>query len=362
MRWSKELEFCVNDPTSPFVLTLFATLLASDCRIASITVGSVLVFCELTAICWLILQEDFEGGVAKVREGISATLGVGESTLKLDDCWERYVKWKESWLVERAEGAATDEASLTKFEISAEGEEQGQGQGQGHSYRGNADVMLPTTAKQKRFLKNSRILDERMLKQVSRAFPHYVQRREIMKIYDSQTHCQGEGEMLKALVTFVSPSLTPFYPTHPPLIPEDEGLSNFYHAADGHSYTLLLLRDETDKIFGAFADEQWKDKGGSFYGGKDCFIFEWDVAGNFVVHTHKKAKAGSQKRAGNLFMIGSQDFLGMGSGEGGTFALYLDQDLSMGSSSPSIIFGNTKPISGLEEFVVENMEVWAFDI
>ena len=163
-----------------------------------------------------------------------------------------------------------------------------------------------------------------------------------------------------SLHQLASPCLTQLSQRSPN--PEDEGLDNFYHAADGHSYTLLLLRDETDKIFGAFADEQWKDKGGSFYGGKDCFIFEWDEAGNITVHMHKKAKAGSQKRAGNLFMIGSQDFLGMGSGEGGTFALYLDKDLSMGSSSPSIIFGNTKPISGVEEFVVENMEVWAFDL
>ena len=30
-------------------------------------------------------------------------------------------------------------------------------------------------------------------------------------------------------------------------------------------------------------------------------------------------------------MIGNQEFLGMGSGESGTFALYLDQDLCMGS-------------------------------
>lgn len=263
--------------------------------IKSLTVGSVEVFCELTTICWLILQDDFEGGLAKVREGFTATLccADGSKALRVEDCWDNYVKLKEGWLVRKAESGEEERGRV--LDVMGGG---GEGWGPQKVWEEGREFAKDGG----KFLKNSRILDEKMLKQISKDFPHYVQRRAIMKIYDSYQGTNGD----------------------------DDALATFYNSTDGHSYTLLLIRDETGKIFGAFADEQWRNKGDVFYGSKDCFIFEKNKAGKITVYRHPEEK-NAKRSVGNLFMIGNQEFLGMGSGESGTFALYLDQDLCMGS-------------------------------
>lgn len=165
-------------------------------------------------------------------------------------------------------------------------------------------------------------------------------------------------------------------------------LTDLYSLSSGYSYTLLLIRDETAKVFGAFLDAEWRNKGEGYYGGKDCFVFEFSIAkeghGSSIsnrpkalVHSYKKAKAVAAKEStsrsritamGNystpntLFMMSNEEFLGIGSGDGGGFALYLDRELSVGSSCATGTFGNKTYISGSEEFVVDLMEVWAFDI
>ena len=137
----------------------------------------------------------------------------------------------------------------------------------------------------------------------------------------------------------------------------DASLSKLYSCAEGHTYTVILLKAETGKIFGGFADEQWKSHEDSYFGSNDCFVFsfETDRAGREQIAVHKQRLG-----KGGKSLSANDDFCGMGSGLGGTFALYLDCELSMGSSNSSLTFGNSGSIAGSEEFVVEQLELWTF--
>jgi len=290
-------------------------------------VGAEDILLELTTICWLTLNDNFVGGLAGVREGMDATLGLvngpAHHARSLDDCWKGFVSWKETTLVKLAEAEAGVLAPLTKdaseskeyYVIPDSGSERG----------GLSIVAPPAKHAAPRFVKNSRLLDEKKLKLLSKNLPHYTQRREMLKIFDGSA--------------------------------SDASLSKLYTCAEGHAYTVLLLKAETGKTFGGYADEQWRNHGDSYFGSSDCFVFsfETDRAGREQIAVHKQRQG-----KGGKSLSANDDFCGMGSGLGGTFALYLDCELSMGSSNASVTFGNPVSIAGSEEFVIEQLELWAF--
>ncbi|XP_069813304.1 oxidation resistance protein 1 isoform X3 [Dendropsophus ebraccatus] len=111
---------------------------------------------------------------------------------------------------------------------------------------------------------------------------------------------------------------------------------------------LLVIKDSDGQIFGALASEPFKISD-CFYGTGETFLFTF--CPDFQVF---------KWTGDNMFFIkGDMDALAFGGG-GGEFALWLDGDLYHGRSHSCKTFGNTT-LSKKEDFIVQDIEIWAFE-
>ncbi|XP_063780383.1 oxidation resistance protein 1 isoform X3 [Pseudophryne corroboree] len=111
---------------------------------------------------------------------------------------------------------------------------------------------------------------------------------------------------------------------------------------------LLVIKDSDAQIFGALASEPFKVSDG-FYGTGETFLFTFSP--DFEVF---------KWTGDNMFFIkGDMDSLAFGGG-GGEFALWLDGDLYHGRSHSCKTFGNPT-LSKKEDFIVQDIEIWAFE-
>ncbi|KAM4704631.1 oxidation resistance protein 1 isoform 2-T2 [Rhinophrynus dorsalis] len=111
---------------------------------------------------------------------------------------------------------------------------------------------------------------------------------------------------------------------------------------------LLVIKDSDAQIFGALASEPFKVSD-CFYGTGETFLFTFYP--DFEVF---------KWTGDNMFFIkGDMDSLAFGGG-GGEFALWLDGDLYHGRSHTCKTFGNSI-LSKKEDFIVQDIEIWAFE-
>jgi len=283
------------------------------------------VFADLCAIGWLILH-DHEGlGMAGVRDGLSAALG-GKEIRNIDDCWRGYVLWKGAMLVQEEE-----QRERTKMDMEKEREdvfvtgvtEKVEEVKDEAALREFGEQKVP----QKRvedlvYVQNSRILDEKMLKGLNAHLPSFVQRRQLTKVFE-----MGAGSTVQDLLA----------------------------AGGGTGSALVLIRDEEDCVFGVFCDEGLANRGDIFFGSSRCFLFKRERGGEVEVWGGGRGKG----RDGN-YVICNEEFVGFGSDGVGGFGLYLDQDLSMGSSGGSVTYGNAGSIASSGDFLILGLEVFSF--
>jgi hypothetical protein len=119
----------------------------------------------------------------------------------------------------------------------------------------------------------------------------------------------------------------------------------------GQAPTVLLVRDMSKHIFGAFCSEAWRQSQ-RYFGTGETFVFR--VEPRPVVWHWWWQKAAEQQN--DFFMWGSQEAIAVG-GAGG-YAIWLDNELCRGLSRSSLTFGNTC-LAAEEEFVVGAVELWA---
>ncbi|XP_063041621.1 oxidation resistance protein 1b isoform X2 [Engraulis encrasicolus] len=114
------------------------------------------------------------------------------------------------------------------------------------------------------------------------------------------------------------------------------------------SPVLLVVKDNDGQVFGALASEPFKVSEG-FYGTGETFLFTF--CPDFEVF----------KWTGDnmFFMKGDMDSLAFGGGSG-EFGLWLDGDLYRGRTHSCKTFGNPT-LSKSEDFVVQDIEIWAFE-
>ncbi|KAK2515264.1 Oxr1 [Columba guinea] len=111
---------------------------------------------------------------------------------------------------------------------------------------------------------------------------------------------------------------------------------------------LLVIKDSDGQVFGALASEPFKVSDG-FYGTGETFMFTFSP--DFEVF---------KWTGDNMFFIkGDMDSLAFGGG-GGEFALWLDGDLYHGRSHSCKTFGN-HTLSKREDFIIQDIEIWAFE-
>ncbi|XP_066434964.1 oxidation resistance protein 1 [Eleutherodactylus coqui] len=111
---------------------------------------------------------------------------------------------------------------------------------------------------------------------------------------------------------------------------------------------LLVIKDSDSQVFGALASDPFKISD-CFYGTGETFLFTFCPEFQVFKWT-----------GDNMFFIkGDMDALAFGGG-GGEFALWLDGDLYHGRSHSCKTFGNST-LSKKEDFIVQDIEIWAFE-
>lgn len=121
----------------------------------------------------------------------------------------------------------------------------------------------------------------------------------------------------------------------------------------GKHPTVLIVRDMSKNVFGAFCSESWRISS-RYYGTGETFVFRVDPE-PAVWHWWWKKSSEIQN---DFFMWGSHDAIAVG-GAGG-YAMWLDRELSRGVSRCSTTFGNDS-LSSSEEFRIGAVELWHLD-
>ncbi|OWZ24459.1 hypothetical protein PHMEG_000466 [Phytophthora megakarya] len=121
--------------------------------------------------------------------------------------------------------------------------------------------------------------------------------------------------------------------------------------AKKQSPTLLVVKDAKGNVFGGFASDEWHHAF-HYYGTGESFLFSFadpSAAGGFVKY--------QWSRKNSYFMLCSEESLIMGGG--GNFGLFLDSDLSAGTSGACETF-NSPPLTTSQEFSCVQVELWGF--
>ena len=136
-------------------------------------------------------------------------------------------------------------------------------------------------------------------------------------------------------------------------------LRTLYSSVDEMSPTLIAIRDLKGRVFGCYAAQPWKSSATRYYGSGESFVFGTDGP-----HLTKVFK---WSRTNSFFQFTSNTFLAIGGGAGSHFALWIDEDLFMGTTSSCSTFGSA-PLTnwregieaGTTEFKILCLEVWSF--
>lgn len=143
--------------------------------------------------------------------------------------------------------------------------------------------------------------------------------------------------------------------------PKAHGISlqTLFRNCEKHDMTLLLVQDAENHVFGGFAAEPWEIST-RFYGSGEAFVFSFgQLTPDAVYDTPPVPSIFTWTAANNYFMFSDDAGIAMGGGNG-RHAIFLASGLLRGCSGPTETFGNPTLAAG-EEFVVKDMEIWAFE-
>lgn len=132
---------------------------------------------------------------------------------------------------------------------------------------------------------------------------------------------------------------------------DGSSLETLLTLAKKQSPTLLVVKDAKANVFGGFASDEWHHAF-NYYGTGESFLFSFanpSAAGGFVKY--------QWSRKNSYFMLCSDESLIMGGG--GNFGLFLDSDLSRGTSGACETF-NSSPLTVSQEFSCVQVELWGF--
>lgn len=112
--------------------------------------------------------------------------------------------------------------------------------------------------------------------------------------------------------------------------------------------SILVFRDMSRNVFGAFTSCGWKKSDG-YFGSGECFLFK----------LRPEVKFFPWSGLNRYFMNGTKDSISMGGGDReARFSLWVDATFYRGSSDRSQTFEN-EPLSSKKDFLIENVEAWS---
>lgn len=136
-------------------------------------------------------------------------------------------------------------------------------------------------------------------------------------------------------------------------------LHTLYHRASKASPTLVAIRDTKGRVFGCYGAQPWKPSATRYYGTGESFVFGTDGS--------DLAKVYKWSRKNSFFQFTSNTFLAIGGGAGSHFALWVDEDLLMGTTFACSTFDNpsltdiySEGAVSNAEFKILSLEVWTF--
>lgn len=120
--------------------------------------------------------------------------------------------------------------------------------------------------------------------------------------------------------------------------------------------TLILIEDARGAVFGGFASVPWQvSRQRLHFGTPDCFIFTYGLP-----EDHLPVSVFPWAGRNQCFMFADRDGFSMGGGPEG-FAFWVGEDFLRGTSAPCPTFNTKAPLASEAEFVVRDLECWAFD-
>lgn len=136
-------------------------------------------------------------------------------------------------------------------------------------------------------------------------------------------------------------------------------LRTLYNRVRTASPTLVVIRDTRGRVFGCYGAQPWKSSATRYYGSGESFVF--GALNTESVRVYKWSRENS------FFQFTSGTFLAIGGGAGSHFALWVDEDLLMGTTSACSTF-SSPPLTDLTcedpsdslEFKILSLEVWGF--
>jgi len=138
----------------------------------------------------------------------------------------------------------------------------------------------------------------------------------------------------------------------PQLFRKLRGLNRRSHVAG----CLLLVKEESGSVCGAYASTPWEPQSG-FFGTGESFVFSFPDP-----ESDLKGGVYPWARTNDCFLTasaGEKSYIGVGGGDGGGYALWLEGSLRNGASSACKTFGSP-PLASQGTFNVLQVEAWAF--
>ncbi|KAG4090307.1 TLD-domain-containing protein [Neocallimastix lanati (nom. inval.)] len=127
-------------------------------------------------------------------------------------------------------------------------------------------------------------------------------------------------------------------------------LSTLYRLIKDQGPCILILKNSSKEIFGAFISEPFDPINRGFFGTPECFLWK---SNNY------QFKKYSATHSNQYFMLAEPEFIAMGGGNG-NFGFYLDEDIHFGYSSACDTYYN-EVLTEDNEFECYGCEVWGFE-
>ena len=126
-------------------------------------------------------------------------------------------------------------------------------------------------------------------------------------------------------------------------------LKTFYQKSEGINNSILVVKDDTGNVFGAYSSEQFEPSG-KFYGTGECFLFTFYNANR--IHIFNATGANEH------YIYSDEKQLAFGCSDD-YFSLVLEDDFYSGYSKTTQTYKNPV-LNGKEKFIIIKLELWAF--
>lgn len=128
-------------------------------------------------------------------------------------------------------------------------------------------------------------------------------------------------------------------------------MQTFYSNTEDTQQSVMIIKDQSNNIFGAFLDSKWKAEYHHYAGSNECFVYKFHFESNeysiFEYH-HTGEKP--------YFVQSDYDGITIGAGE--CPAIYIQNDLLLGRTTKSDTF-TSEPLSSNPIFQIKDIEIWS---